>query len=292
MNAPRIRVELRGGLGNQLFQAAAAYSLAKRIDARLQFEVSNFRSASLRGYALQPFAHGAEIFNSPRSLPYRALRQLAKLAPSGILKVAPDWDGIFEEQSYAYDARLETLQGDWFLRGYFQSWRYFNDCAAQIRQTFSPLIAASQAAKDYAANISPHSLSIHVRAGDFLKNPVANEVHGTLGRDYYQRAIKLARAARPCEQLLCFSDNTPFARDLLQGCGDITFVEGFSQHDDMFLMSCAQSHIIANSTYSYWSAWLDGRDDPFVVAPRAWLTERALRETYIGDLYPPDWIML
>jgi len=292
MSAPSIRVELRGGLGNQLFQAAAAFALAKKLNGKLQFEVSNFRSSSLRGYALEPFAPGAEIFNSSRSLAFRGLRQVTKILPLP-LAIAPQWHGtILQERSYAYDERIEQVRGDCFLRGYFQSWRYFQDCAAEIRRVFAPEMAASQQAKEFVARISPQSLSIHVRAGDFLKNPIANEVHGTLTRDYYERALKLACAARPVDQLLCFSDNASFAREMLQGLGDISFVEGFSQHDDMYLMSRAQSHIIANSTFSYWSAWLDDRADPFVIAPRAWLTPRELKKIYIGDLYPPNWIML
>jgi len=290
MSTPRIRVELRGGLGNQLFQAATGYALAHRLQGKLELEVAHFRSVNLRGFGLAPYPHHAEIINSPRSPLFRALRQLAKHLP---FKVAPGWNGaIFEEQNYAYDERIETLSGDHYLRGYFQSWRYFDAIADDIRRIFDPAQVASQQALDFASSIKPNALSIHVRAGDFLKDPVVNEVHGTLPADYYQRAIKLALAARPVDQLLCFSDNMPVAREVLQSFNNITFVEGFSQYDDMFLMSRAHSHIIANSTFSYWSAWLDGRDNPFVIAPRAWLTPRELKKTYIGDLYPTDWIML
>jgi hypothetical protein len=293
MSGPCIRVELRGGLGNQLFQAATGFALARRLTGELEFELASFRSASLRGFGLEPFPHGARIINSPRSLSFRLLRKVSKIVPAGAWTVAPGWGGpIFEEQGYAYDDRIEALQGDHFLRGYFQSWRYFNAQKGDLLRIFNPGQVASPKAREFAAIMSPHALSIHVRAGDFLNNPVAKEVHGTLPPDYYQRAIKLACTARRVDQMLCFSDNMSVARDILRDHANVIFVEGFSQYDDMFLMSSAKSHIIANSTFSYWSAWLDGRDDSFVIAPRAWVTPRELKKTYIGDLYPADWILL
>ena len=289
----RIRVELRGGLGNQLFQAATGLSLAKRLQAQLQFELFAYRSESLRGFALAPFSHGADLINTKRSPAARVLRHLGKAVPNGWFSVAPDWRGaILQERDYAYDERIEHVSSDCYLRGYFQSWRYFAEDTALIRRAFDPAQAASPAARDYSALMGENALSIHVRGGDFLQNNKANEIHGTLGADYYQRALQLARKAGYWDRLFCFSDNPEHARKLLIDYKGVTFVEGFSQYDDLFLMSVARGHIIANSTFSYWAAWLDGKADALVISPRAWLTPKALKTTYIGDLYPPGWIML
>lgn len=289
----RVRVELRGGLGNQLFQAAMGLSLAKRLQAQLQFELCAYRSESLRGFALTPFSHGADLINTKRSPAGRVLRHLSKVLPNGWLSVAPNWRGsILQEHDYAYDERIEHVSSDCYLRGYFQSWRYFAKDPGLIRRAFDPAQAASPAARDYAASMGDNALSIHVRVGDFLQNKIANEIHGILGADYYERALQVARKAGYGDRLFCFSDNPWHARKLLGDYKGITFVEGLSQYDDLFLMSGARGHIIANSTFSYWAAWLDGKTDALVISPRAWLTPKALKTTYIGDLYPPGWIML
>lgn len=289
----RIRMELRGGLGNQFFQAAAALSLAKRLKAQLQFELFTYRSESLRGYALSPFPLGADLINTRRTPLARVLRHLGKALPDGWLMVAPAWGGdILQERDFAYDERIEQVSGDCYLRGYFQSWRYFAHDAAMIRQLFDPQLAASPVAKDYAASMGDNALSIHVRAGDFLLNPKANQVHGTLGSEYYANAIRLARESGYGDKVFCFSDNIDHARKILEGAGEVIFVEGFSQYDDLYLMSCARGHIIANSSFSYWAAWLDDKARPLVIAPRAWFAPNYLKKTYIGDLHPPGWVLI
>jgi hypothetical protein len=292
MTAPAIRVELQGGFGNQLFQAAAALAVARRIDGRLQFETRRFRSTSLRGYGLAPFPHGAEIFNTQANAFQRLRRRAGKILPLAALRQPEGWRGrVLDEAGYAYDARIEDLRDSCYLRGYFQSWRYFADCAGHVRALFDPAQAASDSAKTFACALGPRALSIHLRAGDFLKDPAAYEFHGVLDRDYYHRAIALARAQRAPERIFCFSDNSAHARALLAHVPDVTFVEGFNQFDDMYLMSRAGSQIIANSTFSYWSAWLAAQDDPFVIAPKAWVAPR-IPPLDIRDLYPPGWIQL
>lgn len=291
---PVIRVELRGGLGNQLFQAATGYALARRLNGDLQFDVSSFRAGASRGYALEPFGHGATLVKEARGPARRLLRRLGKAFPGDILKRPSGWRGrMLTEQGYAYDPRIETVSGDCFLRGYFQSWRYFADHDAAVRAAFDPEAAASARARAFAAESGDY-LAVHVRAGDFLQDAKINAVHGVLPADYYLAALELARSERPAPRTLVFSDNVEAARRLLaaETHSALTFVEGFSAVDDLYLMSRGRGHVIANSTFSYWSAWLDGSPTPFVVAPKAWLSPEALKTTDISDLYPSRWTLL
>ena len=290
---PLIRVELRGGLGNQLFQAAAGFSLARRLGGRLQFELTHYKTGALRSFAIDRFQHGAELIQTKRTPLQRLRRRIGKMLPGPFFKEGPGWHGrVLEERDYAYDPRILEITGDCYLRGYFQSWRYFEDCADTLRQAFDPATGASEQARSMADAYIGHTLAVHVRVGDFLQVSKANSVHGTLPAGYYRDALALARAARNISRVLVFSDNIDVARQLVPNGADVDFIEGFSAHDDLYLMSRAHSHIIANSTFSYWSAWLDGRTDPFVIAPRAWLSPEALKKTYIGDLYPQGWILL
>ena len=259
----------------------------------MQFELFNYRSNGLRGYALTPFPHGAKIHTSKRTFSYRVRRKASKLLKFDSLQCAPDWPGlVFEERSYRYDERISEINGPAYLRGYFQSWRYFEEHAAELRNIFDPMRAASDAALRFAAEMGPHAIAVHVRAGDFLNAREANQTHGTLDWEYYDRALDVVRAAFPDTKLYCFSDNHDHARQLLGGQLGIVFVHGFSMYDDMFLMSRAASLVMANSTFSYWSAWLSHSADTMVVAPRAWLTPEALARIDTRDLYPPKWIVI
>lgn len=290
---PAVRVELRGGLGNQLFQAAAAYALSQRLGGALQFELFNFRDSGLRGYALAPYPHRAKTFKSQRSLAFRLQRKASKLLKADSLQGAPDWRGaVFEERSYRYDARITVVRGPVYLRGYFQSWRYFDDHAAALKDIFDPARAASEAALRFAGEMGPHAIAVHVRAGDFLNAREANLTHGTLTSEYYDEAFEIMRTAKPDAKVFCFSDSPDHARQVLRHHSGVHFVQGFSMHDDMYLMSRAAAIVIANSTFSYWSAWLSRSAEPIVVAPKAWLTPEALARIDTQDLYPPDWIIV
>ncbi len=290
---PVIRVELQGGLGNQLFQAAAGFVLSRQLNGCLQLDLSRFRPGRARSYALQLFAHDAELVHASQNRVQSLLRQLGKALSGKLPKTPQGWRGaVFEERSFGYDPRIRTVEGDCYLRGYFQSWRYLDAYAQEVRKAFDPFAGASDRARDLSAELGAGSLAIHVRAGDFLKDPKTNAVHGVLPAEYYRSALSRVRASRPVSRIFVFSDNLPVARTLLADEPDVTFVEGFSAHDDLYLMSRADSHIIANSTFSYWSAWLDARPDAFVIAPHAWFTEEELKKTSIADLYPPSWVRL
>ena len=185
---PVIRVELRGGLGNQLFQAAAGFALAKRLAGRLQLELTHFKSGALRAFAIDRFALGAELIQTRRSPIQRLRRRIGKLLPGKFLKGGPGWSGdVFEEHDYAYDPHIQDIDGDCYLRGYFQSYRYFEDCADLLRQALDPAPGASKRAQAFADSFAGETLSVHVRAGDFLQVSKANSVHGTLPANWLCR---------------------------------------------------------------------------------------------------------
>ena len=290
---PVIRVELRGGLGNQLFQAAAGYALATRLEGELEFELFNFRTRTGREFALTPFPIGGRVIHTKRTFSNRLLRKAEKtLRPFGYIH-APSWKGpVLEEKSYRYDRRIEDVAGSCYLRGYFQSWLYFHNCSTSLKQAFDPFFGASDRAKEFASAMSQDALIVHVRAGDYLKDPKINAVHGVLDADYYHRAIQCMQKKGRASKIYCFSDNMPAALEILKDHTNISFVEGFSAADDLFLMSQGKSHIIANSTFSYWGAWLTRSTEPIVIAPRAWFSKEELKRTDTSDLYPSNWLIM
>ena len=133
-NQPVIRVELRGGLGNQLFQAAAGYCVGKRVDGDLQFELFNYRTNTGREFALTPFQLSYTVVHTPRSFSHRMLRKAEKALTAFGWTYAPAWkSSTFHEKSYAFDPRILHINDSCYLRGYFQSWRYFESCSADIK---------------------------------------------------------------------------------------------------------------------------------------------------------------
>lgn len=290
--APVVRVEMLGGLGNQLFQAAAGYALAKRLDGTLQFDISRYRQSGSRAYALEGLSHGAEVIGQSTWLSQRMNRVRRALSFGRPFAPAGWSGGAFRERSYAYDNRFETLTGSQYLSGYFHSARYFTPYEADVRSAFDLAQVASTAAKAKAAGFPAQSLAVHVRIGDFKSENVFNSVHGTLSPRYYRDAIALVTAARQVERIFVFTDTPDAIPQLIPAGLDYEAVTGFSAQDDLFLMSRARHHIIANSTFSWWSAWLAPQADTLTCAPRAWLAPEALKKTYIGDLYPEGWMML
>lgn len=285
-----ILVQLHGGMGNQMFQAAAGLALARRLGSALAFDLSRFRANGLRAYALEKFELGLPVNVEARGLAARLQRLAGRLAggshrPAG-------WSGpMFQEAHFHYDSAFERLAEPVLLAGYFQSPRYFAGAEAAIADAFHPRkLASSQAQARAMALAGETSAAIHVRRGDYARDPAARAIHGVLGFDYYDRAVAVLQAEVPGLRLFVFSDDAAAAEEAAARWPGAEALRGASAGDDLFLMSQARHHIIANSSFSWWSAWLDRRPGGIRIAPRAWFAEGAGRDT--RDLLPADWLRL
>ncbi len=285
-----VAVQLLGGLGNQMFQAAAGLALARRHGARLIFDVSRFRAKGLRAFALEPFGLDAEIRTGKQGLASRAQAALG-LKP----RHQPDWwRGRFHRESgFAYDPAFETLQPPVMIAGYFQSERYFSSIGDEIARLFSPeKLACAKALQQAECLAGDDSVALHIRRGDYAHDRNAAAVHGVLPENYYREAIRLVREQVPQARFFIASDDATTATNLAALVHGAQVLSGETAGDDLFLMSRCRHHIIANSSFSWWSAWLDRRPDGLRIAPQAWFTPEALRTRPIDDLIPPDWVRL
>lgn len=140
-------------------------------------------------------------------------------------------------------------------------------------------------------------ISVHIRRGDYVQSAAAARVHGTLGADYYERSIRVMLAMLTAKPIVfVFSDDAIEAKrtmNFLQG-HEIIYVEGNTETpwEDLVLMSLCHHHVIANSSFSWWGAWLNPSQEKVVVAPRAWFTPAELRCRNVCDLCPPTWILI
>ncbi len=299
-----VTVSLIGGLGNQMFQYAAGKALATRHGVPLALDISGFRNYALRPFLLDRLAvpEAATLAQADPAQKREANFERAKwkaridrlLARARLPKLA--WPNEYREPHFHYDPAFETLGAQTALFGYFQSERYFSSIAEGLRDWFAlrePLgDVATAALKRIEASRLP--ISMHVRRGDYLK-PGTIEYHGVLGAPYYRDALARIEADVGQEsELFVFSDDAAAAEQVLSFVpkSRLVHVRGDPERpwEDMALMARCRHHVIANSSFSWWGAWLNRSPDKIVVAPRAWFSPSELNKKKTSDLYPPRWI--
>ncbi len=302
-----ITVSLIGGLGNQMFQYAAGKALAERHGVPLALDISGFRNYALRPFLLDRLlvpeamtsaqaepAEKPQINFSRAKWKSRIDRLLGK---AGLPKLASS-PNEYREPHFHYDPAFEALGSGISLFGYFQSERYFKSIAGNLRHWFSPREplgdAAATALKKIEASRLP--VSVHVRRGDYLK-PGTHEVHGILGESFYRQVFdRLESMIGQQAELFIFSDDPAAAEQVLGFIpgSRLNHVRGDPERpwEDMALMARCRHHVIANSSFSWWGAWLNPSSDKIVVAPRAWFATEELKKVNTTDLYPLGWILV
>lgn len=281
-----------GGLGNQMFQYAAGRALALRYGCGLILDRSSFH----RTFAVnRPFElDRLRIVVSP-SPPISSLRFMLARRGLALLQTASGWHP-FREERPSYDPLFEQLPQRSYLIGYWQSWRYFDHVAPTIYeelQAAEPLSSASQVLADQMSGTT--SLCIHVRRGDYVTSPAVREHHGVLDFNHYQRAIGMIQERVEGIRAFVFSDDLDWCRSAFAPLGlDAKFVDcnrGENSWQDLFLMASCRHAIIANSSFSWWGAWMGDRRtvdrDRIVIAPRRWLVGE---DVPFEDRCPQSWI--
>ena len=200
---------------------------------------------------------------------------------------------IYREPHFHFDPSFASLKAPVHLMGYWQSPRYFGEIADVLRRDFTPLTPLDPANAAVAAQIDAcDSVSLHVRRGDYVANPTTAKYHGICSIDYYQSAIALMRRKVASPHLFVFSDDPDWVRDNLAFDVPTTFVAANSAdhgYRDMQLMTRCKHHILANSSFSWWGAWLNPSSDKIVIAPKNWFAAPGIDTR---DLVPEAWIRL
>ena len=285
-----------GGLGNQMFQYAAGRALALRHGAELRLDLSVF--GARRHFDVErPFELDHLAIEVAPQGPLSSLGFALARRRQAMLRRLSWWNIVREPAPGTYDPRFTTLPDGTYLYGYWQSWRYFEPVAAQIRKELAPRTALSHESRALAERIrSANSLSLHVRRGDYVTSAATNEFHGVLDVDYYTRAVRHVQDRIPDLEAFVFSDDLDWCSTAFAGLGlPLTLVDvnrGADSWQDMFLMAACRHSVIANSSFSWWGAWLgdgDGKADRTVVAPKHWF---AGAEVDLGDRYPPHWTVM
>lgn len=293
-----IITRLIGGLGNQMFQYAAGRALSLRMGVELKVDTSGFETYGLRRYELGAYPIAAEIA-SPEEL---ALVGGGVPAPrSRWRSVLHRWIGgssvpspaLYREPHFPFDADLARQSPPIYMDGYWQSERYFSDVAEILRRDLTPREPLDPVNAETASEIvGSEAVSLHVRRGDYVTNAHTNAYHGTCSLDYYRAAIEHIGSHVASPRLFVFSDDADWTRKNLNTDLPTTYVSanppdrGFR---DIQLMSLCRHHVIANSSFSWWGAWLNPRSDKIVVAPSQWF---AAGGNDTRDLVPDRWVRI
>jgi len=297
-----IAVRLTGGLGNQLFQYAAARAVALRNETKLILDSSwidgNGSAAvgSVRRFELGCFELDAPLcpitevaqLASPRKITRRLQRVSFGRGPVLSELAEPPFGGWCPEIREAPD--------NTYLTGYWHSSRYFEDAEALLRAELTFKNDWDETNTEIAALIGASELptvSAHVRRGDYVTDPGANRRLGTLEPDYYHRAVAKIEAAIGSAHVLVFSDEPEWCRAHLETLGSKTTIVDVNAPSqaasDLRLMTLCEHHVVANSTFSWWGAWLNPSPEKIVVAPEPWLIDTR----WPGDLrVPASWVKL
>jgi hypothetical protein len=273
-----LEVKLKGGLGNQLFQYSTGRCLAikKKIPYLLLNPDSYSNDAFNRSFALSHFNIQGSVLKS--GLAKKALREGTKI--NRFISKLPFYGSIRESGLFVhpFPTRLRAFTS---MAGYWQSDRYFSDIRDVLVEEITPVSYPSYPAWMEAKN----TVAVHVRRADYL---VENRF-GSLSERYYTDAMNLTRASCASPVFIFFSDDPEWCKSTFKAA-DILFFEEEAWAADylqLFLMSRCRHQIIANSSFSWWSAWLNTHPDRIVIRPETPFRDASLLyESY----YPVEWI--
>ena len=291
-----IVIEICGGLGNQMFQYAYGRALSRRRGVELALHWSDEDPETPRRFELDRIfdikariVTGSEVKAFMGWQHNRLVRRF--IVRSGARRLLSRY---IEEPHFHFAAQMQQVPDRVYLKGYWQSERYFSDAICSLRDDFSfrrPLSGRNEALVQEMTRGEETPISLHVRRGDFVSSESVRQKHGSCTLEYYRLAIDYLAERVPRPRFLLFSDDMSWVRARLRPSFPHLLVEhnqGAASFEDMRLMSLCRHHIIANSSFSWWGAWLNPGPEKIVVAPVKWFAD----QTDVADLLPKGWVQL
>lgn len=279
-----------GGLGNQLFQYATAHTLAKSHGVRLVANLRRLQNSNFRKLELNTFASDFTALAPSTHAAKRTQDRFAVRFPHLMNRILSNFHA---EVTWDFDPAVLSLQPGTRLFGFFQSWRYFDEFKYDIVQQVCSLTKPSTW---YLSSVNElrdqNFIAVHVRRSDY-DGRKARRLHGVLSPKYYRDALRSLDVDQTSE-LVLFSDgqlDQGFIRDAFSGYS----VQYFPPQPDsdpiesLLLMSLGRKIICANSTFSWWAAYVGQHDIKEVAVPENWFANRPVRA---ADRFPPHWTII
>ncbi len=275
-----IVMNIIGGLGNQMFQYATGLSIARQLGTDLKLDVFDYKNYDLHRYQLGIFQiepqyatrdDVSRMIFSFLDVPQRIYYRLTggRRRPHGSYyheTVHPD----------AFFEIMDAKADDAYMYGYWQNEKHFIDISEDIFEAFTLRDPLSEKAFEWKSRIeSNNSVSMHVRRGDYISNPDAAKVFSQCDETYYRSAVEHISQFMDDPHFFVFSDDLEWVEANFGWLTNKTPVEGVPEaYEEMALMSTCDHNIIANSSFSWWGAWLNQNPDKIVIAPKEWYKEK------------------
>lgn len=285
--------KITSGLGNQLFQYALGRHLALQSNTSLWFDLRYFHQEyatdTPRKFKLDRFNVCYHLLDAS---PWLYASKATGLLPQRSLRPLID---TRHEAHFHFDPSVIRQAAPFtILWGFWQSEKYFADSAPQIRKELTFNRPLSETFRTYQRQIlqADIPISVHIRRGDYVTHPEFSQSFGFVGLDYYQKALIHLKNLFPSATLFFFSDDPAWVQANIATDQKHVFLQSTGADadvDDLQLMSICHHHVIANSSFSWWGAWLNPQPDKVVIAPQRWFANKPWNTK---DLLPPGWLRL
>ena len=299
-----IIINMKGGLGNQIFQYATGRALSLRQLQKgfkpneIKVDITGYGQSNgidtMRSYTLGVFNIHAEIA-TPEEI--RKLKYPFGIISKGWrffrVKALRQFNTNFNKNIFSLNKK------NIYLDGFFQTEQYFMDQEAEIRRDLTLKIPLNPEARSISNTIknTPNSVSLHVRRGDYVQDLKTNLNHGTCNPEYYSKALETLTSKINTDKsgadfhIFVFSDDIAWVKENMPLSYPVTYVSSpnIKDYEELMLMSLCNHNIIANSSFSWWGAWLNNNPGKIIIAPRRWVLKN---ENGYKDIVPTSWIRI
>lgn len=287
-----IIIKIQGGLGNQMFQFALGLGLLEKTNQEIKFDLSGLdplKGVTERFFGLNkfnieiPVASASEIKLFTQEKRHHLLTKIKRIFGLRVPRYIID--------THFFNPKIFDTTDDAYLDGYWQTEKYFPDNKEATQKVFAPRLPLSKSAKMITGKINNESVSIHIRRGDYVTNKKVAAVLGICKLSYFQEALSIATKDFVNATIFVFTDDIKWVKENLKVSHSIIFVSGgdngLEDFEEIILMSKCNRHITSNSSFSWWGAWLDQRDDKMIIAPKQWYKKFENK-----DIAPDSWIRI
>jgi hypothetical protein len=293
-----IIVKTIGGLGNQMFQYAFAKSVSRKLGTNFILDVDT--SVIHKGLRVHKFCLGsfntqvvkAEDSDMHGFVWLRRHKKVFNILYNSLRLKKIMFTFYYPEKKFSFDDGVFNQKDGTYFEGFWQTEKYFKDIEDELRKEFKVVAPLSS----YSLEISDHikqvnAVSLHVRRTDYVTHTTTNQFHGVCSPEYYKAAIDYIREKVSSPHFFIFSDDYEWITENFKHLGNqATFIKNGpdKNHEDLTLMSMCKHHIIANSSFSWWGAWLNAEKSKIVIAPKKWHNNAPKINTV--DLLPNGWL--
>jgi hypothetical protein len=281
-----IIVKLKGGLGNQLFQYAFGRLLSIKRNTSVKFDILSVDKRDIhRDFKLDKFNTKIELASS---------EEIKKSEYSfGFISKIWMWvkRKILRIYNVGYSEKIINSKEKYY-DGYWQNYKYLEPIRKELLTEISLKESVNKKYSELISKInSSNSVSVHIRRGDYVNDPKTKNAHVTFGLEYYEKAIKIIKDKIKDPVFFVFSDDISWVKENLKINCPIIFVSNpeIKDYEELIIMSACKHNIIANSSFSFWGAWLNQNQNKTVIAPKKWSN---LYQKEYKNICPENWIRI